>query len=81
MTTSLFLMIVSILNITVRYVSYAYVTVLFLTILPGIPTTVQLSGISSKTTEPAPILLFSPIVTAPRIHVPAPTMTLSFKEG
>src|SRR3990172_3197315 len=42
---------------------------------PGTPTTVALAGTLVTTTEPAPILAPSPIVTAPIILDPAPTTT------
>ena len=40
-------------------------------------TTVQLSGISSTTTQPAPIFTLFPIFTFPIIFAPAPIKTLS----
>src|SRR5207249_4499556 len=46
------------------------------TIRAGIPTTVELDGMSRMTTAFAPIFTLSPIVTGPRIFAPAPTKTL-----
>ena len=42
---------------------------------------VTLGGTLVTTTEPAPILAFSPIVTSPITLAPAPTTTLSFSVG
>ena len=41
------------------------------------PTTVEFSGISSITTEFAPILVFIPILSGLEFLLPAPTITLS----
>src|SRR3989304_6324135 len=43
---------------------------------PGTPTTVAFGGTLVTTTEPAPILAFSPTVTSPITFAPAPTTTL-----
>ncbi|KAK2353626.1 serine acetyltransferase 1, chloroplastic [Trifolium repens] len=45
--------------------------------LAGFPTAVVLGGTSIKTTEPAPILAPSPILTLPRMVAPAPMSTPS----
>lgn len=47
-----------------------------ITTLPGTPTTVELGGTFFSTTEPAPILQLSPIVTEPNTLAPAPTIML-----
>ncbi len=51
------------------------------TILAGTPTTTQFGGTSVTTTELAPTLTLSPIVTGPKIFPPVPTTTLSPKVG
>ena len=43
---------------------------------PGTPTTVELSGTSRSTTEPAPTREFSPMVMLPSTRAPAPMTTL-----
>lgn len=53
----------------------------YLHILAGIPTAVQLSGILVSTTELAPIFTLLPIVMFPKILAPLPTKTLSFRVG
>lgn len=49
----------------------------FLTTLPGTPTTVQLSGTSLSTTDPAPILTLFPTVMFPSTEALAPMTTWS----
>jgi hypothetical protein len=49
----------------------------FLIIVGLFKTTVQLSGISSETTQFAPILQFLPILTDPMIFAPDPIRQLS----
>ena len=51
------------------------------TILPGTPTTVQFGGTSFKTTEDAPTILLSPIVTSPIILAPEEIITLFCRVG
>ena len=45
--------------------------------LQGLPTATQLAGIECVTILPAPITLFSPIVTPAKIMHPPPIQTLS----
>ena len=46
-------------------------------ILAGLPTTIELSGTSLITTEPAPIVTFDPIFIPPIIDTLQPIVTLS----
>lgn len=66
-------------NVLIHIGSWSHTV--FFTILPGTPTTVQFGGTSSNTTEPAPILEFSPTVNDPNSFAPALTITLSHKVG
>ena len=50
-------------------------------ILAGLPTTVQLDGISLTTTDPAPIFTLSPIIMSPIIQTFEPIFILLPKVG